>query len=149
MNRFHGVLSILLMAVCLFLAFFSILSVSIFCGFIYLFISVIFFLLIIYMYCTKCPNITSNTCRHIFPGLIAKSLPAKKQSNYTYVELIITVLSFLVIVIFPQYWLWKSNILFILFWGILMLALIDVPIFICKSCLNNYCIICPNKKNII
>jgi hypothetical protein len=149
MNRFHGVISILLMAVSFLLGVLSIISKTILWGTIYFLILIFFFMVIIYIYCTKCPNTRNNSCKHIFPGYIAKLFPAKKQSGYAAGELLITVLSFLILAGFPQYWLQNNISLFILFWGLLILAVIDVLLFVCKGCFNIYCIMCPNKNNTV
>lgn len=71
-DRIHGVLSISFVLVSFVLANVKLYSVSPTLGVGYSVLGLITLLIILGVFCRKCPHVSDNTCRHIFPGWIAR-----------------------------------------------------------------------------
>jgi hypothetical protein len=55
-----------------------------------------------------------------------------------------TFISLLLIIFFPQFWLWKIKYLFILFWILLSISGAMILLFVCNKCDNKKCPACRN-----
>lgn len=143
-KRFHGVFSICLLTVALIIGGFSIYQANLVLCLVYFILIPLSFLIVIYSYCTKCPHVGDNSCRHVIFGKIAK-LFKQKTGKYTKFELIETLFPLMIIVMFPQYFLFKTPILMIIFWLLAVIAAVEVFLFVCRGCYNKNCINCPNK----
>jgi hypothetical protein len=141
-NKFHGILSLLMIFSAFAIGFSSILSISRMYGFLYLGLIVISGSTIVFCFCTKCPCKDSN-CGHVFPGLLTKILPDRTPGRYTKTETGIVIISFASALAFPQYFLWTNKTVFIIFWLLMAVSLIDIRFHVCKACDNQYC---PAKK---
>jgi hypothetical protein len=91
---------------------------------------------IIYGFCAKCP--CKGNCGHVFPGKLAR-LFTRPAGPYTSVDFGIVGITGLLVAGFPQVWLWQYPKLFIGFWGLGILALMQVLTFVCRACDNVYC----------
>ena len=105
------------------------------------------FLIVIYSYCTKCKCHEKN-CAHLIVGPIAKFMPKREMNKYTIMDYIGVFIPILLIILIPQYWLFKSIILLFLFWILLIVAFIEIIGFVCKTCGNDNCLLCRNKNKI-
>jgi hypothetical protein len=47
--------------------------------------------------------------------------------------------SFAVLIIYPQFWLWENKIFLIIFWLFLFIALLELRLFVCRNCINEKC----------
>jgi len=140
MNRkIHGVVSIALLLIAIIFGIYVIFQNSVYLGVIYLIICVLSLLIICYSYCSKC-SCRLESCGHIIPGKITLYLPKRKQGKYLISDYLGLILSLSVIILFPQYWLLKVTPILIVFWGLLILALIDISLYLCKGCKNQFCL---------
>jgi hypothetical protein len=142
-NRFHGLLSISLILAASMTGMTAISRESWLLAVIYLGIIVASWMAVIGTFCVKCPC-RLDSCAHVFPGKITKIFPAKKPGSYSLKDMIITALALALIFTYPQYWLWKEKNLFITFWLMIIIALAEIYLFVCRGCSNRYC---PNFRD--
>jgi hypothetical protein len=143
-NRFHGVMAIVLVFISLLCAEISIFSSNWMWAALYPVIVLIATLAIISRYCTKCPHVPDDSCRHVIIGKIAR-LFRQRSGKYTRKDIGISCLSILCIVALPHLWLIRSPLFLIEFWVFLILAVFEISVFVCKQCKNIHCFQCPNK----
>jgi hypothetical protein len=143
-TRFHGIFSICLFLIALIIGGVSIFQVNPVLSLVYFILIPVSFFIVIYSYCTKCPHVGDDSCRHVIFGKVAK-LFKQKTGKYTIFELIGTLLPIFCIVAFPQFFLIRTPILMIIFWLLAIIAAIEIMLFVCKGCYNKNCINCPNK----
>ena len=134
----HGVFSLSLIFFSIIIGLLSILSESLPMGLLYVAIILIFPLIVVYSFCSKC-MCRLDFCGHILPGKLTKLLPPRKQNNYTVVDIIGVVAPLTVLLVFPPFWLWKTKILFIIFWLLFLIALAEIKLFVCRKCKNEKC----------
>ena len=96
---------------------------------------------VLYAFCAKCS--CRDTCRHIFLGPLTRYLPRREMTPYTSADLAMTATGLSPMVLFPQYWLFTQKPLLLLFWQLTAALLVEILLFICKGCDNQYC---PAKK---
>ena len=112
-SKFHGVFSLMMIYAAVFLALIGLLDQS---GLIiggYILILIVAPLLIVYSYCSKCVC-REDACGHVFPGMLTKILPERKQGPYSIVDMAGTALSLGLLFGYPQFWLWQNQLLFIM-----------------------------------
>jgi hypothetical protein len=143
-NRIHGLVSILLAIFALVLGLYSVISQSLVYGLMYAAVMTVSPFIIGYAFCSKCPC-KVDSCGHVFVGKITKYVPERKQGSYTMIDYIAVCIPVLVLIAFPQMWLWDNKILFGIFWVCFMAAGIDVIFFVCTRCGNKECAMCRNK----
>ena len=112
---------------------------SISLGWGYLLLSAVCGVLIIRVFCSKCP--IQGSCVHILPGYIAR-LWKEKSGPYTQTEILITCLLFGIIILPPLVFLISSPGLFVLFWACMGIAAICSNRFLCPDCGNCFCPFC-------
>lgn len=72
-------------------------------------------------------------------GVISLGLIERAESGYGALDLAGVVIPLMLILIFPQFWL-KSNLpLLAIFWGLLLIAGIEITGKVCKGCGNRHC----------
>jgi len=142
-RKIHGVVSFSLILIALVGAIQVIIQSSVYLGLIYTVICVLSLLLMCYSYCSKC-ICRLESCGHIIPGKITKYLPRRKQERYLGSDYLGLIIPLSLIIIFPQYWLWKITAILIVFWSLLFIAVIDIKLYVCKGCKNQFC---PMLKN--
>ncbi len=142
-NKIHGLISLLVLIIAYGIGAYTILIQSYILGILYI-ISIFFmFLIVMYSYCRKC--ICQNNCSHIIPGLISKALfKNSSDKKYTILNYIGGFLPLVILIVLPQYYLIKIKynnipVLLIIFWVIVIFALLDIYFFICKKCDNTNC----------
>lgn len=118
-------------------------SASVLAGLIYLLIFIAGWGVVIYAFCAKCP--CKRNCGHILPGLAAR-LFKRRPGSYSKIELAAVVVSLLVMVAFPQYWLWQYPALLVVFWVLAAIAGVLSPTIVCKGCNNTFCPLFPQNQ---
>lgn len=144
-EKIHGIISLFLFSGTAVISFIGINKFSTKFAIEYLLIVIISFLIIIYSYCTKCKCHEYN-CLHIIPGFIVKILPKRKTGKYLFWDYIGVIIPMVLIIFIPQYWLIKNMILFLIFWTLLIIALVEIINIVCKACINDNCLLCKNRS---
>ena len=142
---FHGVFSLLIFVLALAVALTTIWRHSPWLGLLYCAICSLCSGGILYAYCGKC-SVRFDNCSHVFPGKFSRLLPQRKQGPYSFGDIAGTALFLGVIILFPQYWLFKHATALILFWVLAIVAVAEILIFVCSRCENKQCLMCPNKQ---
>ena len=134
--RFHGVMSLTLVAVAVIIAALVLAQVN--CGWVimYLLLCVAGGSAILYAYCAKCP--CKACCAHVLPGKIAGQFP-RKSGPYSVIELSGVIVAGLLILGLPQLWLWWSVVAGIAFWVLNTIAFVQILLFVCHACANTHC----------
>lgn len=135
-KQFHGISSIILVGVSIAIAAVALFMTSWMLGAGYLVLSIAAGQLIIRAYCAKCP--CKAHCAHVLPGKVAMNI-SRTPGPYTPAEMAILGISLLVLMGFPQYWLWQHTGFFIAFWALNAIAVIQIRKVVCKACNNIYC----------
>lgn len=141
-NKFHGVLSLLLILASVFIAIVYMLSKSTNWGLVYLGIVVLANPMVLYSYCAKC-RCREDACSHVIPGRLTRLLPTRKAGPYSFMDYLGTALPLVALFGFPQVWLWQNKALFIAYWSLLLTGLIEIWFRVCRTCSNTNC---PNCK---
>jgi hypothetical protein len=144
--KIPGLSSITFMFIALVIASFQLFTVSIITGTIYIILIPVVFLNLLYWYCRKCPHSANGTCRHVIFGWITKKVfSIVAPTKYTVIEIIFSLAPLAVLILLPQYLLFKNLILFIAFWILMLIAGVIVRTGVCPGCRNLNCAFCPNK----
>jgi hypothetical protein len=141
MNKISGVLSLLLICIACAIGFFEILMSSVVFAATYTIIAVSGSFLIIFSFCAKC-ECRSDACGHIVPGKLTNLFPDRDQTDYSIADYFLTSISLLLVIGFPQFWLWKNSYLFITFWVLIIITLVMILSSVCKKCENTKCPLC-------
>jgi len=137
-NKFHGVLSLLLILASVIIAIGYMLGKSINWGLVYLGIVVLANPMVLYSYCAKC-LCREDACSHVIPGWLTRLLPTRKAGPYSFMDYLGTALPLVALFGFPQIWLWQSKGLLILFWILVTIGLVEILLFVCRTCRNANC----------
>ena len=137
-NKFHGVFSLILIFFSIVIGLLFILNKSLPMGLLYIVIIFVSPVIIVYSFCSKC-ICRLDSCGHIFPGKLSKLLPSRKQNDYTMLDILGAAVLLIVLIIFPQVWLWENKIVLIIFWLFLFIALVEIMLFVCRNCNNEKC----------
>ncbi|MCJ7771947.1 MAG: hypothetical protein MUP22_02315, partial [Desulfobacterales bacterium] len=82
----------------------------------------------------------------VLPGKLTALFPSRESEKYSALDILATIIALALIIFFPQYWLWKHKLLLFVFWLILVIATLEILLFVCKECKNENCPICPNVE---
>jgi hypothetical protein len=135
-KQFHGVTSLGGVTVATVIAAVAMFRTSWILGVVYLVVCVAASRAIIYTYCAKCP--CKAHCAHVLPGKAALAID-RQPGPYTMVELAILAVALLVLIGLPQFWLWRHTGLFVVYWTLNAMALVQVRLVVCRTCDNVYC----------
>lgn len=135
-RRFHGVTSLGFAAVAAVIAAVAMFRASLVLGVVYLVVCAVSSGAIVYAYCAKCP--CKAHCAHVFPGKAAMAFD-RQPGPYTATELTVLVLALLSLLGLPQFWLWRYTGLFVAYWLLNVVALVQARVILCQSCDNVYC----------
>jgi hypothetical protein len=135
-NRVHGLTSLGLVGIAIGIAAAVLFQTTFALGLLYLGITVASATAVLYAYCAKCP--CKVHCGHVLPGLAAKRFQ-RRPGPYSTLELGAMLLALLVLFAFPQVWLWSHTALFIIFWALSGVALVDIRRYVCRACTNAFC----------
>ena len=139
----HGIISIILFFFAIVLGTIAIINISFFIAKIYIILVIVGFLSVIYSYCTKCE--ARFNCGHVILGKIAKWLPKRKNTNYSFWDYLGVIIPMLIIILYPQVWLWKIKWMFVLFWLLCGISVFVISFYVCTSCKNSKCALCKGK----
>jgi hypothetical protein len=137
-DKFHGVFSLLLILAAVVIALVYMLDVSAGWGFCYIAVIVIANPIVLSSYCAKC-LCREDGCSHVIPGKLTRLLPARKPGPYSFWDYLATAISLAVLVGFPQFWLWRSKAVLVLFWILVTIGLVEILFCVCRSCRNANC----------
>lgn len=137
-NRFHGVLMLSLLGSACVVGWVAVFLESLVLGLLYLAIVVAALFTIVYCFCGKC-LCRLDACVSIFPGKLTQLLPDRKGTSYTFWDIAAVFISLSAIALFPQYWLFKRLILFIIFWVLFLGAHAEIMLVVCRRCGNERC----------
>lgn len=101
---------------------------------------------IIFSFCSKCPC-HKHQCSHIVLGPLTRLLPLRKVSKYTTADYWGLGLSYLVGIVYPEYWLWKSPVLPFVFYPLVVATLALILLLVCPYCRNCNCPFNRHPKN--
>lgn len=140
-SKFHGVLTLLMLLAAFALGTIVEFGVSAPAGGIGAALSVLWMLPVAWFFCAKC--CCRLDCGHVLLGLITRILPARKQGPYTKLEEAVAVVAMLVPAAWHGYWLVAGSSagpwFLAAFGALLVLAAVDVLLFVCKKCPNAEC----------
>jgi hypothetical protein len=135
--RFHGVMSITLVAVAVVIAAVAILQASLGLGIVYLLGCALAPLGIVYAFCAKCP--CRGRCAHVVFGRLALVLTNRQPGPYTAAEVAVVGLGLLWLLGLPQVWLWRAPLWFAVFWLLNAGAVVQIRLAVCPACDNVHC----------
>lgn len=135
-RQFHGVTSLGFAAIAVAIAAVVMFQTSWMLGVVYLVICAVASGTIIYAYCAKCS--CKAHCAHVLPGKAAMAFD-RQPGPYTATEMIVLVLALLLLTGLPQLWLWRYTGLFIAYWSLNAVALVQARTVLCRGCGNIYC----------
>jgi len=135
--QLHGMLSLSLISVATVIAAVVMFQVSWTLGAAYLGACVVALLGIVYTYCAKCS--CRAHCGHVMPGRVAMLFKRRTPGPYTKVELGVLGLALLLLLGLPQGWLWQRPTLFVAYWLLTAIALVEIRVVVCRVCDNRYC----------
>ncbi|MBN1889640.1 MAG: hypothetical protein JW850_16710 [Thermoflexales bacterium] len=135
-RQFHGVTSISLVGVATLIATVIVFRASWVLGVVYLLASGAAVFTILYAYCAKCP--CQAHCAHVLPGKAAIRF-GRNPGPYSRVEIGAMLAALVVILGFPQAWLWQYPLWFGVYWVLSLIAFVQIRIVVCRACANVYC----------
>jgi hypothetical protein len=135
-KQFHGVTSLGFVAIATVIAAAAMFRTSWVLGVVYLVVCVAASRAIIHTYCAKCP--CKARCAHVLPGKAALAID-RQPGPYTMAELTILTVALLALMGLPQLWLWRHFGLFVVYWALNAVALVQIRLVVCRTCENVYC----------
>ena len=87
-----------------------------------------------------------DACSHVIPGKLACLLPPRTPGPYSFMDYFGTAISLIALFGFPQVWLWQNLAMFALFWGLLIIGLVEILFFVCRNCSNTNCPNCNRNR---
>ncbi len=99
--------------------------------------------IMVYSFCSGC-ICRLESCVHILPGKITKVFPYRKTNNYSIGDVLDVGIPLIVLLVFPQFWIWKNKPFLIGFWLLFGVTIIDIKLFVCKKCKNEKCLFFPS-----
>ena len=115
-------------------------------GLLYVLAVVLCTMSIVYAYCAKCPC-RRYACGHAIFGWLAVRFTNRKEGRYTFLDIASTTISIAAILLIPQLWLIESFPALVLFWSLMLLAVLDIVFLVCPGCTNKYCILHKENKS--
>jgi hypothetical protein len=140
-RQFHGVVSLLLVFGSLLAGLAAVLRESAAMGIVYVVIIFISLPAILYSFCSKCPC-RLDSCGHVFPGMLARLFPPRKEGRYTPSDIAGVVVPFLFLIGFPQWWLMENKVLLAVFWVPAVIGVLEIRPYVCPGCGNEMCPMC-------
>lgn len=135
---FHGVVSLFLIFGAVVVAFVGVSASSPVNALIYGAACVMGAGIMVFSYCSKCACNVKG-CGHVLPGKLARLLPARKPGKYCLWDYLGVVFPLGFILVFPQFWLKETPFLWGLFWILVVLAFMEIIIYVCRGCANTNC----------
>lgn len=94
--------------------------------------------LLVFSYCAKCPCRIKH-CTHWILGPLTKYFPKRKISPYNFFDYFGLAAAFLIIILFPQKYIYKNIFLLVTFWILIGITFYLILKHSCKICLNKFC----------
>lgn len=141
--KYHGITSILLIVVSFSIGCVELYRHSLLLLFTELAFTVFALVFIGKGYCAKCE--CRENCNHILFGKVSLLLSKYNEGPYTITDWVTVSLPIIVVIAFPQFWLYKNQTMMILYWIFFSIGAIDAVIFGCAKCMNKRCAMCRNK----
>ena len=135
-TRLHGLASLGLVGVAILLAAGVLFQTAFALGLLYLGTTAASLTTILYAFCAKCP--CKVHCGHVLPGKAAKFFK-RRPGPYSTHDTGAMLLALLVLFAFPQVWLWSHPALFIAFWALSGVAVVEIRRYVCRACTNVFC----------
>jgi hypothetical protein len=133
-----GLLSLGAVALALAAAAQSLFQESIVLGTAYMILSSLSVPVVLFAFCAKCPD--RSDCGHVLPGSAAAALFSRRKcSPYTAGDLALTSAALAVLLLLPQFRLWKHPIAFGFFWVAMLAAGAGIRTRVCPGCGNSGC----------
>lgn len=134
----HGIISFFLILMAIATGLGAIFPNSFFLGVMYICVVLISFTNIVYSYCGKCPCRLED-CQHVIPGKLTRFLPKRKEGPYSFFDILSTIISLAAIVLVPQIWLINNILSMVVFWVLIIIALLEMVFLVCPECTNKKC----------
>ena len=134
--RFHGIVSLILVGLVSVLCLVVIAYHSWVWGAIYLVVIAAAPLAVLRSFCAKCP--CKAHCAHVLPGKAAMAF-ARDPGPYTRGEIFAMAGSLLLLFGLPQFWLWKTPVLGIIYWVLAGIAFFQIRLAVCPRCAHTHC----------
>lgn len=135
-KRFHGIVSLVLVGLASVLGLVVIAIHSRVWGLIFLGVMVGAPQVIVRSYCAKCA--CKEHCAHVLPGKAAMVF-AKEPGPYTSIELLSMACAVGLLLGLPQFWLWRTPLLGIIYWALAGIAFFQIRLAVCPRCTNTHC----------
>jgi hypothetical protein len=146
MNReFHGVMSLLLVFAAVIIGVAAVFKASPPMGLLNILIILVSLPIIIYSFCSKCAC-RLDSCGHVLPGKLTRFLPAREPGPYTPRDIAGLLIPFVIIIGFPQWWLWGEKVLSAVFWILILAGIVEIRLAVCPACTNRECPFCPSRN---
>ena len=133
----HGIMSLGLLCAAVITADAVLMRMSTLYGWLYLAVCAAAAGVVLATFCTKCP--CRENCGHVLPGKIVKRLGDRQPGPYSLAELSATTLSILILLGLPQVWLWRYPSALAVFWALVIGAVIQIRLIVCRACGNAHC----------
>lgn len=141
MRKVHGIVSLTVLMIPFAAGLYAVITASLNAGLLYAALLLVLPMIIIYSFCAKC-SCKSDGCGHVLPGKIAALMPDRRGKKYSGLDMAGVIIPFLVLVIFPQPWLYGNTLLPIIFWVVLAVSLAYIRLYVCIGCENTECPFC-------
>ena len=105
-SKLHGLSSIVLFYAAMILALVEVSRQTMPAGVIFLALILAATFGIVYSYCAKC--CCKHRCSHVVLGKLTRFVPDRKIERYTWQDYTALILSFLVVLVYPQFWIWEN-----------------------------------------
>jgi hypothetical protein len=143
-NKFHGYTSIILFFAAIATGIYAIAFYSITMAILNAIFLILMILSVSFYFCSKCP--VRERCGHWIFGKVSQLVSKFKNEKYNTFDMVFgTMLPIVIVILLPQYWLIKTPLLLVVYWGLMAIAGIQVSFFVCTRCDNHKCVMCKNK----
>jgi len=139
----HGIISMIIFFAAIVLGIIAIFKESKSMAIGYIIFLLLGFISVIYSYCTKCAG--RFNCGHVIIGKMAQRFPKREQGSYTGWDYLGVIIPLMVILLTPQFFLWKITWMFISFWILTIIAVWEIGKYVCTKCPNSQCKLCKNN----
>ncbi len=100
------------------------------------------FVTVVWSYCAKCP--VRKDCSHVLPGFLTRFFPRRTTGPYSRADVAAMAVAFILMTVFPLYWLVRNLPLLVLYVALLAAAVVELRAKVCGDCRNVFCVL---RKN--
>jgi hypothetical protein len=146
-HKIPGLTTIVLIVAATCVAANRLFAASVILGAAYCLIFAVTMLCLLFFYCRKCPHVAEGTCRHTVIGpLVKKLFKTMPPAPYSPIEMLFAFTPGVLFVLFPQYGLFKNIHSLVIFWTLMVIAVIIIGMGVCPTCGNVHCFFCRRRK---